>query len=164
MPQHKRDTNLVEGSRQPKSSSNETQLATTDDASSDPTAQPDAPADLPISHYLTHPGGAPPSLTLALFTSKYLPPRRRILLGLACFSINVILPFIGGMMAGWGEITAKLLMDVARDTWFGTRGAGRGVGGVGLGQVREGSIPKTEVGREAVRTALVDNPMEKAFP
>lgn len=57
-----------------------------------------APADLPIETYLMGSSSLnPPSLTLALFSSKYLPPRRRILLGLACLGVNVLLPFIGGM-------------------------------------------------------------------
>lgn len=61
---------------------------------------PSAPADLPIEAYLTGSSSLnPPSLTLALFSSKYLPPRRRILLGLACIGVNVLLPFIGGMSA-----------------------------------------------------------------
>jgi len=62
-------------------------------------------------------------------------------------------------MAGFGEITAKLLQDAARDTFFGFRG--RSVGGVGLGGVRK---PETEVGREVVREGLVENPMRNAFP
>ncbi|KAL7411311.1 hypothetical protein BDY24DRAFT_396346 [Mrakia frigida] len=126
------------------------------------TSTPSVPSDLPISHYLTTPGGNPPSLTLALFTSQYLPPRRRILLGLACFGINILLPFIGGMMAGFGEITAKLLQDTARDTFFGFRG--RTVAGVGLNGVKNGRVPETEVGREVAREALVENPMGGAFP
>lgn len=68
-------------------------------------------------------------------------------------------------MAGFGEITAKLLQDAARDTWFGFRG--RGVGGVGLGATlgKNGSpVPRTEVGREVAREALVENPMDGAFP
>ncbi|CED83393.1 Outer membrane protein, MIM1/TOM13, mitochondrial [Phaffia rhodozyma] len=136
-----------------------TSLPATTSSASSPSSAPSASkptvddaiinsADLPIEHYLassTSSALTPPSLTLALFSSKYLPLRRRALLAFACLGINVLLPFIGGMMAGFGEITAKGLQSYVKETFF--------VGRVGLSGVGPGG-----------KVALTTNPMPGAFP
>jgi hypothetical protein len=89
---------------EPSSSTNEEKKAVPTDIAKS------APADLPIETYLMGSSSLnPPSLTLALFSSKYLPPRRRILLGLACLGVNVLLPFIGGMSASCPSSAQGLL-------------------------------------------------------
>jgi hypothetical protein len=136
----------------PSSSSSKPSKPSTSESA--PEQNPTGSADLPISAYLTSStssSSTPPSLTLALFSSKYLPLRRRVLLGFACLGINILLPFVGGMMAGFGEITAKSVQAAMRDAWFGTRGGGS-VAEVGLGT------------RSLERKALKENPMREAFP
>lgn len=144
---------------------------------------PSAPADLPIEAYLTGSSSLnPPSLTLALFSSKYLPPRRRILLGLACIGVNVLLPFIGGMsasllsfspvalvrtlltslplpVAGFGELAAKGIQNLVRETFFLPRSS-FATSGVGLAGTRKN---ETAV-HAAERTAVEANPLRSAFP
>ncbi|GHJ86430.1 hypothetical protein NliqN6_2832 [Naganishia liquefaciens] len=77
----------------------------------------------------------PPSLTLSLFTSRLTPARIAAVVG-----INVVLPFINGVMLGFGEIFARECIRVVRGVWRGERGwrigGWGGVAGVGL---REGA-------------------------
>jgi hypothetical protein len=88
----------------------------------------------------SHPA-QPPSLTLSLFTSRITPARIAAVVG-----INIVLPFINGVMLGFGEIFAREVIKVARGWWRGERlGLGLRLGGgagaatvAGLG-LREGA-------------------------
>ncbi|GAA98882.1 uncharacterized protein L969DRAFT_88923 [Mixia osmundae IAM 14324] len=55
----------------------------------------------------SQPPREPPSLTLSLFTGQIKPWRRQILALLATLGINLALPFINGIMVGFGEIVAR---------------------------------------------------------
>ncbi|KIM33462.1 hypothetical protein M408DRAFT_154727 [Serendipita vermifera MAFF 305830] len=76
---------------------------------------------------LTLPPVAPPSVTLAIFDTT-LSTRARALALVSSLAINLVLPFINGIMLGFGEIAAKSLFgwggwrDVAGS--LGLRGAG----------------------------------------
>lgn len=94
------------------------------------------------------PPAAPPSLTLSLFTMPGHLSFRRVM---AVFGINLILPFVNGVMLGFGEIFAREAVRVGR-VWYREGGSffghmfgrrqggagevggagGRGVAGVGL--------------------------------
>lgn len=90
------------------------------------------------------PPPAPPSLTLSIFT---LPGHLTVGRIAAVLGINLVLPFINGVMLGFGEIFAREVVKVGR-VWYREggnlfsmifgRGRGeasgrsRGVGGVGL--------------------------------
>lgn len=90
------------------------------------------------------PPAQPPSLTLSLFSQSSQISASRIL---AVLGINLVLPFINGVMLGFGEIFARETVAAGRRWWrsgtslFGNRWgdagrhttpAGRGVGTVGL--------------------------------
>lgn len=91
------------------------------------------------------PANATPSLTLSIFTAPGGLTTKRVL---AALGINLVLPFINGIMLGLGEITAREFVRVGRLWWKGERaiagiwrkddgvsGAGSGarsVAGVGL--------------------------------
>ena len=77
--------------------------------------------------------------TLSVFDSS-LSPKTRTLALLSSVAINVLLPFVNGVMLGFGEIFAKNLVG-----WLGwkvpgrasastSRGPGRTASGVGLGR------------------------------
>ena len=77
--------------------------------------------------------------TLSVFDSS-LSPKTRTLALLSSVAINVLLPFVNGVMLGFGEIFAKNLVG-----WLGwkvpgrasastSRGPGRAASGVGLGR------------------------------
>ncbi|PCH42291.1 hypothetical protein WOLCODRAFT_137826 [Wolfiporia cocos MD-104 SS10] len=83
-----------------------------------------------------------PSTTLAVFDTT-LSPRTRVLALLSALAVNVALPFVNGVMLGFGEIFAKEVLV----GWFGwgrragagvsrererTKGAGRREAGLGL--------------------------------
>ncbi|RXK37822.1 hypothetical protein M231_04912 [Tremella mesenterica] len=70
----------------------------------------------------------PPSLTLSIFTS---PSHLSISRVLAVLGINVVLPFINGVMLGFGEIFAREVVRVSKVWWGGKRSPGS-VGSVGL--------------------------------
>ena len=81
---------------------------------------------------------APPSLTLSLFT---MPGHLSVGRVLAVLGINLVLPFVNGVMLGFGEIFAREVVRAGRVWYHGGgsfvaslfgRGNGRGVGGVGL--------------------------------
>lgn len=88
------------------------------------------------------PPAQPPSLTLSLFTSPSSLSVSRVV---AVLGINLVLPFINGVMLGFGEIFAREVFRVGRlvirgeRSLFGwgrrgeeARGGARGVGSVGL--------------------------------
>lgn len=60
----------------------------------------------------------PPSLTLSIFTNHGALTARRVL---APLGINLVLPFINGIMLGLGEITAREAVRVGRLWWRGER-------------------------------------------
>ncbi|WOO79236.1 uncharacterized protein LOC62_02G002764 [Vanrija pseudolonga] len=60
----------------------------------------------------------PPSLTLSIFTNHGALTARRVL---AALGINLVLPFINGIMLGLGEITAREAVRVGRLWWRGER-------------------------------------------
>ncbi|KAH9926821.1 hypothetical protein B0H21DRAFT_137944 [Amylocystis lapponica] len=73
---------------------------------------------------------APGSATLSVF-DRALSPRTRALALLSSVAINVLLPFVNGVMLGFGEIFAKNVVV----GWFGWKPAGPGAlsASVGLG-------------------------------
>ncbi|OWZ76567.1 hypothetical protein C365_04718 [Cryptococcus neoformans Bt85] len=81
----------------------------------------------------------PPSLTLTLFTNASALSIPRIF---AVIGINLVLPFINGVMLGFGEIFAREVVKVGKAVWRGERSlfnwnrssglGGRGTTGVGL--------------------------------
>ena len=90
------------------------------------------------------PPAQPPSLTLSIFT---MPSHLSFSRVFAVMSINLVLPFINGVMLGFGEIFAREVVKVSRSWWreggsvFRSSerrdpdrsfGGGRGVAGVGL--------------------------------
>jgi hypothetical protein len=97
--------------------------------------------DAPVSH--NAPPAAPPSLTLSLFT---LPSSLSVSRVIAVLGINLVLPFINGVMLGFGEIFAREVVRVGKLVYRGERGlfgwrrrggsddfaGGRGVTSVGL--------------------------------
>lgn len=82
----------------------------------------------------------PPSLTLSLFTSRITPARIAAVVG-----INIVLPFINGVMLGFGEIFARELIKVTRGWWRGER-AFR-LGGWGSGAATAASVGLREGAR-----------------
>lgn len=52
------------------------------------------------------PAGPPPSLTLSIFGAG-LSPRARALAVVSSVAINFLLPFVNGVMLGFGEIFAR---------------------------------------------------------
>ena len=99
----------------------------------------------PQSHQT--PPAQPPSLTLSLFTSPSHLTMSRII---AVIGINLVLPFVNGVMLGFGEIFAREVVKVGKVWWRAggsllrssqnryqrsvddTFAGGRGVAGVGL--------------------------------
>ncbi|WWD19553.1 hypothetical protein CI109_104014 [Kwoniella shandongensis] len=87
------------------------------------------------------PPSQPPSLTLSIFT---MPSHLTISRVVAVLGINLVLPFINGVMLGFGEIFAREVVRVGKAVWrgeralfnaWGNRGqglGGRGSTGVGL--------------------------------
>jgi hypothetical protein len=71
---------------------------------------------------LTLPPVAPPSVTLAIFDTT-LSKRARLLALASSVAINLVLPFINGIMLGFGEIAAKSLFG-----WNGWRNVASGLG------------------------------------
>jgi Outer membrane protein TOM13 len=71
---------------------------------------------------LTLPPVAPPSVTLAIFDTT-LSRRARLLALASSVAINLVLPFINGIMLGFGEIAAKSLFG-----WSGWREVAGGLG------------------------------------
>ena len=106
---------------------------------------PDAGATGPLaprSH--DTPPSQPPSLTLSLFTT---PGHISVSRVLAVLGINMVLPFINGVMLGFGEIFAREVVKVGKMVYRGEMslfgwgkgrgkdnrfGGARGVSGVGL--------------------------------
>ncbi|KAG8831811.1 hypothetical protein FRC20_008069, partial [Serendipita sp. 405] len=70
----------------------------------------------------TLPPVAPPSVTLSIFDST-LSTRARFLALASSLAINLVLPFINGVMLGFGEIAAKSLFG-----WGGWRDVASGLG------------------------------------
>ncbi|KAI5116960.1 hypothetical protein M0805_001364 [Coniferiporia weirii] len=68
---------------------------------------------------------APPSATLSIFDSR-LPARARALALISSLSINFLLPFVNGVMLGFGEIFARSL--ASRFGWKVPGGAAAAVG------------------------------------
>jgi hypothetical protein len=64
------------------------------------------------------PANATPSLTLSIFTAPGGLTAKRVL---AALGINLVLPFINGIMLGLGEITAREFVRVGRLWWKGER-------------------------------------------
>ena len=90
---------------------------------------------------LTLPPVAPPSVTLAIFDTT-LSRRARLLALASSVAINLVLPFINGIMLGFGEIAAKSLFR-----WSGWREVAGGLGlRVASGErnvrTRDSSAPK----------------------
>ncbi|WVQ84289.1 hypothetical protein IAT38_006441 [Cryptococcus sp. DSM 104549] len=87
------------------------------------------------------PPAQPPSLTLSLFT---MPSHLTVSRLFAVLGINLVLPFINGVMLGFGEIFAREVVRVGKAVWYGERSlwslgrggatgtGGRGTTGVGL--------------------------------
>ncbi|WVO12505.1 hypothetical protein L204_100105 [Cryptococcus depauperatus] len=82
----------------------------------------------------------PPSLTLTLFTNAKSLSISRVF---AVVGINLVLPFINGVMLGFGEIFAREVVKVGKSVWRGEKSlfnfgqplnglGGRGTTGVGL--------------------------------
>ncbi|KAJ9113883.1 hypothetical protein QFC19_000077 [Naganishia cerealis] len=102
--------------RQPASSSPSAPVAET----SKPT--PTEPASASSSSSQGHPQ-QPPSLTLSLFSGSGHRSLARIA---AVVGINLVLPFINGVMLGFGEIFAREVISWTRSWWKGgLRSAGR---------------------------------------
>lgn len=68
---------------------------------------------------------APPSVTLSIFDTS-LTTRSRVLALVSSLTINLFLPFVNGVMLGFGEIFAKTL--VGRLGWKIPGGAATAVG------------------------------------
>ncbi|GMK54739.1 hypothetical protein CspeluHIS016_0113250 [Cutaneotrichosporon spelunceum] len=64
------------------------------------------------------PANATPSLTLSIFTAPEGLTTKRVL---AVLGINLLLPFINGIMLGLGELTARECVRVGRLWWKGER-------------------------------------------
>jgi hypothetical protein len=97
-----------------------------------PQPQSQSQSPQPASSQNTPPA-QPPSLTLSLFTDY---SRLSVARVVAVVGINLVLPFINGIMLGFGEIFAREAVQVGRTWWrqgnlFGLTGS-RGVGNVGL--------------------------------
>jgi hypothetical protein len=71
---------------------------------------------IPTPSPLSGPPYQPPSLALSLFTS---PSHRSIARIAAVVGINLILPFINGVMLGFGEIFARETVIFGRRLWRG---------------------------------------------
>jgi hypothetical protein len=69
----------------------------------------------------------PPSATLAIFDSS-LPTRTRLGALASSLAINFLLPFVNGVMLGFGEIFAKNVIL----GWLGWKIPGSGVANVGM--------------------------------
>ncbi|KZT07669.1 uncharacterized protein LAESUDRAFT_758248 [Laetiporus sulphureus 93-53] len=65
-------------------------------------------------HHHAHAAQEAPSTTLAIFDSS-LSPRTRVRALLASIAVNILLPFVNGVMLGFGEIYAKEVVV----GWFG---------------------------------------------
>lgn len=80
-----------------------------------------------------HPGNqAPPqSATIAIFDTS-LSVRARMSVLLSSLAINMLLPFINGVMLGFGELFAKNVVIA----WFGWKIPGSVVTNVGIGRSR----------------------------
>jgi hypothetical protein len=114
-----------------------------DSASGEDIIKVNHPARKSDSQPQNTPPPAPPSLTLSIFTMPGHLSAGRIA---AVLGINLVLPFINGVMLGFGEIFAREAFKVGRlwyreggnlwHTMFGRRddprGGARGVGSVGL--------------------------------
>ncbi|RDB25901.1 hypothetical protein Hypma_006493 [Hypsizygus marmoreus] len=75
----------------------------------------------PSRQHPTPPLPAPPSATLAIFDST-LTTRTRVTALFTSLAINMLLPFVNGVMLGFGEIFAKnVVME-----WFGWKASGPG--------------------------------------
>ena len=93
-------------------------LSRPDSAATAPTAPgPGASAPNP-------PPAQPPSLTLSIFT---MPSHLSFGRVMAVIGINLVLPFVNGIMLGFGEIFAREIIKVSRIAWR----EGRGVFGLG---------------------------------
>ncbi|KAF5371820.1 hypothetical protein D9615_009552 [Tricholomella constricta] len=75
----------------------------------------------PLRQHLVPPAPAPLSATLAIFDST-LSPRTRVTALFSSLAINMLLPFVNGVMLGFGEIFAKNVVM----GWFGWKPAGPG--------------------------------------
>jgi hypothetical protein len=87
----------------------------------DPTAQPDSQSVAPI----------PTSATLAIFDSN-LSIQTRLGALISSLGINLLLPFVNGVMLGFGEIFAKNIVV----GWLGWKLPGSGVANVGIRPTR----------------------------
>lgn len=82
------------------------------------------------------PPSQPPSLTLSVFT---MPSHLTFSRMVAVLGINLVLPFINGVMLGFGEIFSREVVRFGKAWWrsgtmFG-RNEGRGMGGRGTSGV-----------------------------
>jgi hypothetical protein len=121
-------------------------LASTSLTAPEPSAQPEKQSDdekveigpIPTPSALSGPPYQSPSLTLSLFTS---PSHRSIARIAAVVGINLILPFVNGVMLGFGEIFARETVIFGRRWWRGEAAlrslfrpsAGGNLAGLGLG-------------------------------
>ncbi|ODN81593.1 hypothetical protein L202_02005 [Cryptococcus amylolentus CBS 6039] len=109
------------------------QSSGSDDIIQIPSPEKAAEAGVPL------PPTQPPSLTLSVFTNSASLSVSKIF---AVIGINLVLPFINGVMLGFGEIFAREVLKVGKEVWRGERGifgfggrrgtGGRGTSGVGL--------------------------------
>ncbi|KAF8623621.1 hypothetical protein AX17_007323 [Amanita inopinata Kibby_2008] len=83
------------------------------------------PSPPPTRH---RPPQAPETATLAIFDSS-LSARTRVKAILASLAINLVLPFVNGVMLGFGEVFAKNVII----GWFGWRQPGSIASSVGVG-------------------------------
>lgn len=95
-----------------------------------PDALPEAATNEPPTSDDDGPPKQPPSLALSLFT---MPSHRSLLRITAVLGINLVLPFINGVMLGFGEIFARETVQWTRRWWRGEVGLGRSTGWVGPG-------------------------------
>jgi hypothetical protein len=77
---------------------------------------------------------APLAVTPMVFDAS-LPPRARALALVAALGINLLLPFVNGVMLGFGEIFAKEVLGV----WIGWSRPGAAIAGLGLRGTRRTS-------------------------
>ncbi|CAG8745350.1 2422_t:CDS:2, partial [Acaulospora colombiana] len=80
------------------------------DATNDPQRHPHGSSHRGEGPVLALPAVAPPSVTLSVFDSS-LSRRARLLALASSLAINLLLPFINGVMLGFGEIAAKSVFN-----------------------------------------------------
>lgn len=94
---------------------------------------------------------APPSVTLSIFDSS-LSRRARLLALASSLAINLVLPFINGVMLGFGEIAAKSLFGW---TGWGNVAAQLGIRGNRNGSNAENAAERTRLANRGKATPTI---------